>query len=67
MVLLFVTLGLVTVSVAGLGLGLLIRGRPLEGSCGGGVEIVDGKFVKKACGTCKKAGKEHCDRAAAPG
>lgn len=54
MQLVVVTVVICGMCLAGLGLGLLMRRGGLEGSCGGSVEYVEGRFVKKACGTCAK-------------
>lgn len=60
MELLLFTLVICAVSMAGLSLGLLMRQRGLARSCGGGVDVVDGRFVRTACGTCVKRKLEVC-------
>lgn len=58
MQLLLVTFVFFALSMAGLGIGTIVAGRRLKGSCGADVVAPDGEVI--ACGACPKKEQEVC-------
>jgi len=56
---LLLTLGIFAVAMAGMGVGLLLQGRLLRGSCGG-PQVLDPGGDPLSCGACPKKEAEVC-------
>ena len=54
-----ITLSLFAIAMLGMGLGLIVSGRALKGSCGGN-ETLAAMGHEVSCGVCAKKEKEIC-------